>query len=263
MAESANKTVQAGDLTIAYREAGDGPPLVLLHGGMATNADWGTRFDALARHYHVLAPDTRGHGETNNPAGRLGYDQFADDVVAFCTALGVSNPLVLGYSDGGQTGIELALRHPGFARALVLGGTISERTEDYVQSLKGWGFPAPGEADVDKLKTGYGSYFETFTGTHKGNGEPEYWRDFLNQISTLWLTLPTYSVEQLGTITAPTLVIMGDRDHMGGPEQARRLYRALPHGELAVIPNADHSASEGDLFWTIAMDFLKRQAAAI
>lgn len=253
---------QVGDLAISYSETGNGPPLVLLHGGMATaEMSWSGRYDQLAAHFHVFAPDTRGHGLTNNPAGRLGYDQFADDVVAFCGALGIEHPLVLGYSDGGQTAIELALRHPGFARALVMGGTISERTKAYEHGLSGWGFPASGIVDFDALKRVWGPFFDAIQLAHKGNGEPEYWKQMLGQISTLWLTVPSYSLEQLRSIPEPTLIIAGDRDHMAGLDQAQRMYDAIPRSELAIIPNADHGASETDLFWLVVLDFLNRHGS--
>jgi pimeloyl-ACP methyl ester carboxylesterase len=254
-------TVKAGDLTVSYTETGSGPPLILLHGGLATAAmSWDIATPMLSPRFRVLAPDSRGHGETDNPSDRLGYDQMADDVVAFAQAVGAQEPLVVGFSDGGQIGIEIALRHPGFARAYVFGGTISERTQDYLDSLHNWGFPASGAVDVEKLSQVFGSFFTTIQQVHKGNGEPEYWRKMLPQISRLWIDIPSYSLDQLAGIGEPSLVIMGDRDHLAGENQPMRLYRALPKGELAVLPNADHGAAETELFWLVVLDFLKRHA---
>lgn len=254
-------TIKAGDLTIGYSETGDGPPLILLHGGLATAVmSWDTATPLLARHFRVLAPDSRGHGQTNNPAGHLSYDQMADDVVAFARAVGAERPLVFGFSDGGQVALEMALRHPGFASAYVLGGTISERSQVYVDGLRGWGFTGPGEVDVDQVQQAFGGFFDAIRQVHVGNGETEYWRELLRQVATLWHGVPSYSLAQLGTITEPALVIMGDRDELGGIDQAFRLYRALPKGELAVLPNAGHAAVMSDLFWRIVEDFLARQA---
>jgi len=248
-----SRTIRAGDLDVHYLEAGSGPPLVLLHGGTATAESWGDWLPRLAARYHVFAPDTRGHGQTNNPAGRLGYDLFADDAAAFIAALGIERPLVLGYSDGGQAALELGLRHPGIARALVLGGTVSRPTADYLDGLTNWGFPATGEVDVAKLAEVWGEHFEALKTMHRD------WQDFLRQISHLWLTLPTYSDAQLATIAVPTLVVMGDRDHMGGPEEALRLFRPLPRGELALLPGMGHEAMERGLFRDVVEEFLGRQ----
>jgi pimeloyl-ACP methyl ester carboxylesterase len=253
------QSVQVGDLAISYSETGNGLPLILLHGGLATAAmSWNTATPLLAPHFRVLAPDSRGQGETNNPADHLDYGQMADDVVAFAKAVGADKPLVFGFSDGGQIGLELALRHPGFARAYVFGGTISERTQSYLDTLAGWGFLGQGEVDFAVLQQSFGDFFNAIQQVHKGNGEPDYWRKLLPQIATLWHTVPSYSLEQLGTISEPSLVIMGDRDHMAGEHQPMRLYQALPKGELAIIPNTDHGAAETEIFWLVVLDFLRR-----
>jgi pimeloyl-ACP methyl ester carboxylesterase len=255
------KSVQVGALKISHTETGNGPPLILLHGGLATAAmSWGTATPLLAPHFRVLAPDSRGQGGTNNPDDHLGYDQMADDVVAFAKAVGADRPLVFGFSDGGQIGLEMALRHPGFARAYVFGGTISERTQSYLDSLAGWGFTGPGQVDFVALERNWGDFFTAIQQVHKGSGEPEYWRKLLPQIATLWYGVPTYSIDQLGTIGEPSLVIMGDRDHMAGEHQPMRLYKALPKGELAIIPNADHGAAETEIFWLVVLEFLRRHA---
>ncbi len=251
----ASKTIRAADLDVHYLEAGSGPPLILLHGGTATANSWGDWLPRLAARYHVFAPDTRGHGGTANPAGRLGYDMFADDVAAFIDALKLEHPLILGYSDGGQAALEFGLRHPGIARALVLGGTVSRPTPAYIEGLTAWGFPAPGEVDFGKLAEVWGEHFEALKTMHCD------WETFLRQISHLWLTLPDYPEAQLARIAEPTLVIMGDHDHMGGPEEALRLFRPLPKGELAVLPGMGHEAMETDLFRTVVEGFLARQVA--
>jgi pimeloyl-ACP methyl ester carboxylesterase len=255
-----DKTIAINDIAISYAELGNGPPLVLLHGGLATAAmAWTDRYAQLAAKFHIFAPDSRGHGRTTNPSGHLGYDQMADDVAAFCAALGIVDPFILGYSDGGQIGIELGLRHPGLAKAMIMGGTMSHMTDEYVAGVRDWGFLSPDEVDVEKLQRQWGSFFDTLTRDHRGNGEPEYWRAMLVHIARLWLTVPTYSAEQLGSIATPTLVIAGDRDHVAGLDQATRLYKLLGKAELAIIPGVGHSASETDLFWSAVLDFLRRQ----
>lgn len=251
----AHKTIRAADLDVHYLEAGDGPTLILLHGGTATAESWGDWLPRLAARHHVFAPDTRGHGGTTNPAGRMGYDLFADDTAAFIAALGIDRPLVVGYSDGGQGALELGIRHPRLARALVLGGTVSRPTPAYIDGLTNWGFPAPGEVDEAKLAEVWGDHFGALETMHRN------WQDFLRQISRLWLTLPHYSEEHLAAIAAPTLVIMGDSDHMGGPEEALRLFRPLPKGELAILPGMGHEAMEAPMFRDVVEDFLRRHTA--
>lgn len=259
----ATKSVKAGDLTVSYAETGHGSPVILLHGGLATQAmSWGSVTPLLAGHFRVLAPDSRGHGETNNPTGVLSYDQMADDVVAFARAVGAERPLIFGFSDGGQIALEITLRYPGFARAYVLGGTVSEPSPAYIDGLKGWGFAGPGQVDLDQVQQAFGGFFDAIRVSHRGNGEPEYWRALLPQVATLWHGLPSYSLDQLGSVSEPTLIIMGDRDELGGVDQAARLYRGLPKSELAILPNADHAAVMSDHFWAIVVDFLQRHSGS-
>lgn len=82
----------------------------------------------LATRYRVIAPDSRGHGRTDNPAGRLAYDLMAEDVAGLIDALDLDRPLVAGYSDGAQIALELALRHPDRSRAVVLRRSTSPAT---------------------------------------------------------------------------------------------------------------------------------------
>jgi pimeloyl-ACP methyl ester carboxylesterase len=254
--------VTVGDLDIFYHEAGAGDPLVLLHGGLVTAAMmFAGRMEKLAGDYHVFAPDTRGHGRTGNPGGRLSYPQMADDVAGFIDVLGIERPHIAGYSDGGQIALEFGLRHPGKAKTLVLGGTISGPTRAYLETLHSWGFIEPGKVDEEQLERSFGDFFTTVKGAHGHAHGPDYWRSFLPQISELWLTVPNYSDERLKSITDPTLVIMGDRDGDDGLEHAIRLYKGIPKAELAIVPNSPHGAVERGVFWDIVRDFHRRHAA--
>ncbi|MDB5538526.1 MAG: hypothetical protein JWQ89_253 [Devosia sp.] len=253
-----SQTVTIGDLEVHYLEEGRGQPLILLHGGTATAESWGEAMPTMADRYRVFALDTRGHGKTSNPAQKLSYAQFADDVAGFIAALGLRKPLIVGYSDGGQTALEFGLRHPGKAGALVLGGTVSQPSEIYMEGLHGWGFPAPGEVDFERLAREFGPYFEQIKLAHAHHYGPDYWRSFLRQISELWLTLPSYSERQLASISVPALVIMGDRDQLGGVEEAHRLYRHLGAGELSIIANVGHEVVNRPLFWDAVREFLAR-----
>ena len=122
---------------------------MLVHGGTATSQAWASHLPAFTEHFQVFAPDSRGHGRTDNPTGELGYRVMADDVAALVGALGLQRPLVLGYSDGGQIALELGIRYPGLARALVLGGTQFRFSEAYLEDARALLGIAEGE-EVDE-----------------------------------------------------------------------------------------------------------------
>jgi len=240
--------VRCSGLVVQYEDHGAGAPVVLLHGGLVTgHLMWSNHVPALARNHRVLVPDSRGHGRTDNPEGRLGYDLMADDCAAFMEALGLDRPVVVGYSDGAQTALELGIRHPDRVAGLVLGGVVAEPTAQYVQALGAIGFIEPGVVDLERFEQVLPGFLDVIKDLHRHVYGPEYWRRLLRLTSQLWLTLPSYSDDTLAGIPVPTLVLTGDRDEEP-LAQAPRLCRTIPGAELAVIPAADHAAVERSLF---------------
>jgi pimeloyl-ACP methyl ester carboxylesterase len=252
--------VWCNGLRIHYEDHGAGAPVVLLHGGLVTgHLMWSNHVPALARNHRVLVPDSRGHGRTDNPEGRLAYDLMADDCAAFIEALGLDRPAVVGYSDGAQTALELGIRHPDRIAGLVLGGVVAEPTARYFQDLSAIGFIQPGVVDVEKFERAFPGFLDTVKDLHRHVYGPAYWRRFLEQTSRMWLTLPSYSDDALASIPVPTLVVTGDRDEEP-LAQAPRLCRTIPRAELGVIPGADHAAVERSLFRDVVLDFLARHS---
>ena len=141
-----------------------------------------------------------------------------------------------------QITLELGLRHPDHVKALVLGGAVTQPTEKYLEALRAMGFSEPGQVDVDQFERDHPEFFAAIKTAHQHVYGPDYWRSFLPQISELWLSVPSYTDKALAGIAVPSLIITGDRDEGDSLEESLRLYRLLPHAELAVIPNADHGA---------------------
>jgi len=121
------KIVHANGIDIAYTEVGDGPPLVLLHGALAsTGPAWAgspvafvDHLHTIGKHFRVIAPDTRGSGGTVHPGGPATFDVLADDVAALISALDLDRPVIAGFSEGGATATYVTLRHPDAVRAVV------------------------------------------------------------------------------------------------------------------------------------------------
>ena len=252
-----HRTSDLGDLRVHYLQTGSGPPLVLLHGGLATaEMSWNTPLSLLAEDFQLVAPDTRAHGGTNHPGGELSYPQFADDLAAFLDAVGIDRPVLIGHSDGGQTALEFGLRYPGRAAGLVLSGTMSEPTADYLAGIRRWGFTGPGDVDIDRIIADFGDDLEPMRAAHGRAGDDAGWLEYLQQISTLWHTVPSYTADQLGGVTDPTLVITGDRDELADLDQARRLFDGLPGAQLGVVPGAGHGAADEAIFWQLVRRFV-------
>lgn len=265
------KYVQADGLRIAYTEYGQGRPLVLIHGGGLTSAMWAEQIPVLAEKFHVLVPDTRGHGKTNNPDHAFSYELLAEDVMAFCHALGVEKPVLMGYSDGGIVALTAGVRHPGFARALVVGGAVPPFGEadrkHYFEGMHSFYAPVKGgsvltDEHLDAMYAEAPESWEVMARMHAKPGQPDYWRTLMKDVWNTWNTPESYAYtsEQLRGVNIPALVILGDRDDFFLPSSAARLAALLPEGELAVVPRAAHNVfhAKPGLFNALVMDFLER-----
>ena len=108
-------------LRIFYERAGTGTPeLLFVHGWCCDRTAFQPQIDHFVRTHTVTALDLRGCGRTDCPDDGYTIPELADDLARFCAAVGIENPVVVGHSLGGMIGVELAARHPGVARALVL-----------------------------------------------------------------------------------------------------------------------------------------------
>lgn len=254
--------VRANGLNIYYEEYGEGEPLILVHGGLATLESWRAQLPTFGKHFRTIAPDSRGHGRTDNPTGSFSYRLMAEDLAAFIQALGLRKPLIYGYSDGGQITLELGMRFPDMARALVVGAAwfkFSDPYREFMRSLLG--DEQTEDVDTERMKQEYGDYVEMLRAWHSHVYGQDYWKTLLKQIKPMWLSPLNYSADDFRRTTAPTLVIAGDRD-IGVPvEEAAEMYRLLPNAELGIIPNADHfQASDHETFVAIVLDFLLRNS---
>jgi pimeloyl-ACP methyl ester carboxylesterase len=256
------KFVKANGINIHYEEFGEGAPLILLHGGSGTLEEWRPMIPSFEPHFHVYAPDNRGHGKTDNPPGKFSYHLMADDMAAFVEALEIPRPLVCGYSDGGQIALELAMRHPGLARAHVVGAAWYRFSEEYVNALKTWGFEKRGEYNFDWVEANYPFFVEDWKKSHYREDDPDYWKVLMLQLSEMWMTPLDYSESNFKRIVDPLLILIGDRDGMIPLEDAIGMYRMIPTAELAVLPNADHMSvlTNPEHFLYVVLEFLTRQS---
>lgn len=252
--------ISANGIEIYYQEFGTGDPLVFLHGGMASSQLTRPGTEVLAKHFRVLVPDLRGHGQTINPESSLNYQVMADDIAAFISAKNLNSPFVCGWSDGGQIAIELGMRYPGLASAYVISGAWKEFSDGYLQALVNRGFVAPGQIDLDKLAEVLPEKLAKWKISHLSQGA-DYWKELLQAISGLWLTPVVYKDVDFKLIDAPTLILLGDRDPTAPVEQMVEMYRLIPQAELAIVPNAVHSLILSKRYIEIVLDFFIRQVS--
>jgi pimeloyl-ACP methyl ester carboxylesterase len=230
-------------LEMYYEIHGSGEPLVLLHGAFGAIDLWGPILTTLAEHHQVIAVELQGHGHTADIIDRpLGYEQLADDIAALMGHLGIAQADVVGYSMGGSTGLQLAIRHPELVRKLVAVSANFSPDGYYPELLMGLQIMTP----------------DIFVGTPQ---EAAYLRhaphpeDFPVLVEKQKVLPQDYvwPEEDVAGITAPTLVVMGDSDVVR-PEHGAALFRllgggvpsdltgSLPSSQLAILPGTTHAS---------------------
>src|SRR5215212_5366124 len=208
--------IDAGGVRTYYEVDGDGEPLVLLHGGLVTIETWVHQRAALGKRYRVYLPERRGHGRTADVRGPASYVQMAADTAAFMQALGVPAAHLVGWSDGGNVALELALSRPEMVRKMVLIGAAAHvdgaaaSSKEWVESVTPESLPPFIREPYDRLSP----------------DGPEHFPVVVEKHVKLWATEPRHELAELHTITAPTLILIGDDDGVT-VEHAAEMQRAI------------------------------------
>jgi pimeloyl-ACP methyl ester carboxylesterase len=276
VAERGARPVRANGIDIAYVEAGEGPPLVLLHGGLvSTGPLWAdqpvayvSHMATLAKHFRVIAPDTRGSGATVHGDGSASFSVLADDVVALIDALDLDRPMLAGFSEGAMTATVVAIREPDAVRAVVNDAgydTFDPQAPAFEMGrMMFGGSPDATEADPDAAERAFhgdpqmASVFERMRADYDSAQGEGHWRKYLHLFFDRITRFPGYTFDDFRNITAPTLILTGDRDHFCSVEDAAIAYRNLTAGELAILPNTGHEITSAAIDTTV--DFLLRHA---
>jgi len=227
-------TIHANDLDIAYERLGAGPPLVLLHGASSSaRVDFAAQIPSFASAFGLLLPDARGHGATRWDTA-LGFrgEWLVDDLEAFVDALGLGTVHLAGFSMGALTALGFAVRRPERVRTLVVAAITTER-EPRASVARRLLDPDRIERDEPTWATQVARRQDRA----QGRGT---WRRLLPAIAADVAVQPLLGPGDLRSVTAPTLVICGDRDPMAPVEQVARLARQVRDGRLLVVPDCTH-----------------------
>src|SRR5215813_2855383 len=255
--------VEVNQAALYYEEHGDGPPLILIHGGLSTSSFWEPVAAELAAGFRVITPDSRGHGRSANPAGELSYARIAGDIAALIAALDLHRPVVGGWSDGGQVTLELGARYPGAAAALIAGAAYPDFQAGGLREAHRalLGADEAGVPDLAHLDAELGEFADELKALHPGGAGR--WRRLIRQTAHMWLEYQGLGPADLGAIQSPVLVLAGDRDELIPLELSVSLYRALPHAELAICPSLSHEGPTPERAAVLAgliQDFAQRHA---
>jgi pimeloyl-ACP methyl ester carboxylesterase len=241
-------SITANDLEIYVEQVGQGPDVLLIGGLGDTVESWQFQFDGLADRYRLTAFDNRGAGRTAMPDGPVSVATMADDAAGVLRALDIRSAHIAGFSGGSLIAQELALRHPGLVRSLVLQSTWAAM-DPYFRS---WGRFVRWLVEVAPSERALleGFFLDIYTARAHNEGTVEQIIDevlaFPHKQATadLQRSLDAFmahdTTERLPEITAPTLVLAGGRDSTSRPELCRQVAELIPGARFEVMEEESH-----------------------
>ena len=259
-----------------YLEWGDpaAPPIVLLHGGHQSAHSWDLVSLHLAQHYHVLALDQRGHGDSEW-ARDVEYSNhtMALDALAFLDAMGLEKPILIGHSMGGRNSMILTKQDPSRLRALAIvdvGPEVSDRgraaiagfvqenqefedLEHFVANVRKYDPYRPREhiertVKYNMLRRADGKFVSKCDSNPRRLG-------IVRGVGPL----ENITLEDAASFDLPVLLVRGERSNILAPDAAERFRDALPRGRLVTVPNCGHNVHGQNTMGFIAVlgDFLR------
>lgn len=223
------------DINHYYIEKGTGFPLILLHGNGEDCGYFVHQMEPFAKHFRVIAIDTRGHGQTPRGEASFSIRQFAEDLLDFMNLHQIEKAHILGFSDGGNIAMVFALMHPERVEKLILNGA----------NLNASGVKRKVQIPIE---IGYriAKIFATKSPAARKNAE----------MLRLMVNDPNVKAEELSCIQNPTLVIAGEKD-MIKDSHTRLIAKSIPGAMLSIIPGNHFIANKNpDTFNEVVLRFL-------
>jgi pimeloyl-ACP methyl ester carboxylesterase len=229
-------------LNMYYEVHGEGPPLLTLHGGTGSINPESMVIPFFAAEFRVIAMEQMGHGRTADIVDRpFHYHDMAEDTVELMRQLGIESASVLGYSDGGIIGLDMAIHHPERVTKLAVTGANC-RTDGYTAENLEW---------IRTLNPDDAPASEAYSRLSPDGAA--HWPVFLGRLQRMWAVEPGFSREQLQNIKAPVLIIVGDGDIVT-PEHAVEMFRTIPAAQLCVVPHSGHGVMPKEMVLTFLQD---------
>ena len=223
------------DINHYYIAKGTGFPLILLHGNGEDCGYFVHQMEPFAKHFRVIAIDTRGHGQTPRGEASFSIRQFAEDLLDFMNLHQIEKAHILGFSDGGNIAMVFALMHPERVEKLILNGA----------NLNASGVKRKVQIPIE---IGYriAKIFATKSPAARKNAE----------MLGLMVNDPNVKAEEISCIQNPTLVIAGEKD-MIKDSHTRLIAKSIPEAMLSIIPGNHFIANKNpDTFNEVVLRFL-------
>ena len=239
-------TVALNGIELYYEVHGRGEPLILIHGGLGNAGYWSNQIEAFAKKYQVIALDSRGHGRSTFNEEPISYALMTSDVLALMDYLEIAKADIVGWSDGGIIGLELAINHPDRVNRIVAYGANYD--------------PSGVRSDIGESER-FNAYIEQAAADYQTlSPDPTRWDAFLENIGNMWATEPNYTPAQLSAITTPMLILDGKEEEAIDTDHTKLMADLIPGADLHLIAGTGHFAmlEKPAEFNEIVLDYLGR-----
>jgi pimeloyl-ACP methyl ester carboxylesterase len=242
-------------LKMYYEVRGTGRPVVFLHGAFSNiETDFGAILPTIAKTRQVIAIEQQGHGRTADIDRPLTYEQMAEDVAELLRQLRITNADFVGYSMGGSIATYLAIRHPELVRKIVFAGGASFEPDGYYPDL------IEGEKKMTADALNGTPWVKAY---NRIAPNPKDWPKLVEKIKALDVNWRGLSEDQVRSIKAPAMLIVGDADIVR-PEHVVKMFQllgggvpgdlvGLPRSQLAVLPGTTHVTLITRTNWLLSM----------
>ena len=260
--------ITAGSVNTAYLSAGEGLPVILLHGAGAGAVTWYPSIGVISKEYHVIAPDIVGYGESDKPDAPYDRAFFSSWLNEFLSALNVSKAHVVGLSQGGAIALQFALDYPEMIDKLVLVDAGGLGAQPSLASLLGMLWLNTIPSFLANL------FYSRFILFNPDNRDPNHRKYSVEIIKGNGGKKPfqqgrgaavsTISMDLLRQIDRETLIIWGENDKLFDIEHGEAAAKVMPNAKLVRIPRAGHLPlmDRPELFNAILLEFLKENKSA-
>jgi pimeloyl-ACP methyl ester carboxylesterase len=229
---------------IWYSTYGFGSPVVLLHGGLGHSGNWGCQVPALIRSgYRAVLIDSRGHGRSTRDARPFSYELMASDTLAIMDAMHIEKAALVGWSDGACTALILAAESPSRAEGIFFFACNMDPS-----GVK----PFEASPALNRCFARHAKDYRQLSAT------PEYFENFVEDVSLMGRTQPNYSVHDLAKISVPVVIVQSEHDEFIKREHAEYLARSIPNAKFVLLNGVSHFAplQRPEQFNTAILEFL-------
>ncbi len=224
----AGKFVAVNDIKVYYEVYGEGEPLLLLHANSGSIWTMMYQIPDFAKHFRVIAVDSRAQGNSTDSDKEITYALMASDMSELIDKLRLGSVYVVGWSDGGNIGLELALAHPEKVRKLVaLGANYT------VENV----FAPPDSVSMDAKDPRWANVRPFLTRLRESMGKLS--PAVQKKLAELLEKHPKITQDQLKQVSAPTLIVAGDHDLIN-IQQPLTMLANIPYSQLLIMPGASH-----------------------